>query len=134
MYQNTLCADIRQLCLYIYLIGTMCSEQCDHNKLVCIHSTLLAYASEQMYWPPCIYMSHCTSTVVYTPHSFTHPLKSNNMQHILTKLLQNIFQKQMCPLDVVYMSNAQFTLSESMGEVWQYVCLVRSHCDQNCGL
>ena len=61
--------------------------------------TLLVYASEQICWTHCTYMSHCTSNVVgiQTLHSCKHPSQFNKLQHLFTILLQNMCQQQVFP-------------------------------------
>ena len=68
--------------------------------LACIHSTWVIYAPEQVSWPHCTFVSHCSITVVYieTPYSNTDPLKS---------ILCNIYQPNHCKTCVRNMYNLQ---------------------------
>ena len=86
----TSCADLRQLCQYIYLILTQCNEQCDHEDW---HEYIPHYWHLPLNKYVChtAHVSHCNSTAFYiqTQHSCTYPLKINDLQHILTKLLHD---------------------------------------------
>ena len=69
------------------------------EALTNIHSTLLAYAPEQMCLLHCTNMSHRTSTVVYIWTHVTSDIhyKINKQQQLFTILLQNTYQQQICP-------------------------------------
>ena len=71
-----------------------------------------------------------TVVCILTPYTGTHPSRINGLQHILTKLLQNLCHKQICPSNATYMPCAQITWCVSMREVCKYVYYVRSHCGQ----
>ena len=80
------------------------------EALLYIHFTLLAYVSEQKCLPDCTYMSNCTSTTIahiQMPHYCTHLSKISKQQCLLTILLQNMCQQQICPLrpHICYTSN-----------------------------
>ena len=59
---STWCGDIRQLCQYICLIWTQCNQHVT-TKTVFIHSYYCHIPPEQIYFPHCIYVFHCTSTI-----------------------------------------------------------------------
>ena len=69
------------------------------KALVHIHLTILAYAPEQICLLHCIYMSHCTATVVFiqNQHWCTYQSKNNKLQLLFTMVLPYMCQQQICP-------------------------------------
>ena len=89
------------------------------EALVYIYFSLLPYAPEQICLPHCIYMSHCTSAVVYiqTPHYCSHPSKINELKPKFTIVLQNVCQEELCPSNATNMAYDQITQHSFMEEV-----------------
>ena len=50
--------------VYMYFIWTQCNEQCDHDHWH-MYMPPYWYAPEQICLPHCIYVFHCTSTLVF---------------------------------------------------------------------
>ena len=93
--------DTRQLCQFIYLTWTQCMKMWPWP---------LAYII-QHYWhmPLNKYAFHCTCDPLHfycslqVDPTFLHILpKINKLQHILNKLLQKMFQEQICPWRHIY--------------------------------
>ena len=99
--------------------------------LVCMHSTLLAYAPEQISLPHCTNLSHCKST--YNPQMTAHTFSKWIRYTIYNIAAKYQHQQQIRISNGTYMPYVQIT---SMGEVCQYICpiwtLRLQLCDQEC--
>ena len=98
-----------------------------------LHFTLLAYAPEHIYLPHHTYMSHCTGNTDYTgTHINTYVshnriMKCNFIYHAITIYVPPTNMPFKCHIYAICLN----FLKCICGKVCQYICYIRSHCDQN---
>ena len=99
--------------------------------LVYKHLTLVAYDPEQVCLPHCIYMSHCTTIVVYiyTPHTSNN---NNKLQLLITMILPHMCQHQICPSNATYISQMKISSYAGLRQRCQYIGFIHSQCNQQC--
>ena len=110
---HILCAEMRQPCQYIYLIGTWCYEQCDHDHWIphAFHITSICpWTNMPATLLICVPLHFYCSLHTY-PNSCTFPLKINKLHNIFTKLLKK------CAINkyALQMSHAKITWCASIG-------------------
>ena len=123
----TSCVHIRKLNQYIHLIWTQCYQE--YNKHWYTYITHYWHMlPEQIYLLHCTYMFHC----MYTAGHCKLPSKVSMLQHVFTKLQQNMCQPQISPPYAIYMPYSQISQQALMWKVLQYICHKWTHCHQPC--
>ena len=97
---------------------------------VCIYITLLVYTLKEICPPYWTYMSHCTTTVLYTEN--VHYVLKKKLQLLFTMLLPYMCQQKIHPSNATYMQHMKISPCEDMRQQCKYMYIIWVHCNQQC--